>query len=127
MASSFNNIAFSAEFERELIRLKKRFRSLEEDLASFIRASLYAFHKINKDHGGIVRISGLGIDVPALYKVKKFACRALKGKGANSGMRIIYAYDSFHDEIVFEEIYFKGDKKNEDRDRLIRKYRSNNH
>jgi len=43
--------------------------------------------------------------------------RSLKGKGAVSGIRIIYAY--FRDDrALLIEMYFKGDQQNEDRDRI---------
>jgi len=38
-----------------------------------------------------------------------------------SGIRIIYAYFEKEDAIEFIEIYFKGDKENEDKKR-IKKY-----
>jgi hypothetical protein len=53
-----------------------------------------------------------------MYKAKKFACKALKGKGARSGIRVIYTYLPEFDEIYLLELYSKGDKENEDRDRI---------
>ena len=47
---------------------------------------------------------------------------ALKGKGAQSGIRIIYAYYEAEDWIEFIEIYYKGDKESEGRERVLRKY-----
>jgi hypothetical protein len=37
-----------------------------------------------------------------------------------SGIRIIYAYYENEDVIEFIEIYFKGDKENEDKNRIIK-------
>jgi hypothetical protein len=51
--------------------------------------------------------------------VKKIACRALKGRGVNSGLQLIYAYFQEEDKIVFVEIYHKNDKENADRQRII--------
>jgi hypothetical protein len=48
----------------------------------------------------------LGIEEPPIYKAKKFACRALKGKGVQSGIRVIYAYFKDDDKIELVEIYF---------------------
>jgi hypothetical protein len=39
-----------------------------------------------------------------------------------SGIRIIYAYYEKEDVIEFIEIYFKGDKANEDKKRIIKYY-----
>lgn len=116
----FKRISHVPEFEKDMKRLK-RFSSLEEDLRMFIKVALNAFHKQKIDSGAIFHISDLGICSPKIYKAKKFACKALKGKGAQSGIRVIYAYHEEEDGIEFMEIYFKGDKENEDRER-IKKY-----
>jgi len=42
-----------------------------------------------------------------LYKLKKFSCKALKGKGNRSGIRIIYVFYPEKLEVEFLEIYFK--------------------
>jgi len=70
----------------------------------------------------VVRISDLGIKHPKIYKARKFACKALRGKGAASGIRIIYAYYEQDDIIKFIEIYYKGVKENEDKDRIMKNY-----
>ena len=43
---------------------------------------------------------------------------------AQSGIRVIYGYWEKQDRIDFIEIYYKGDKENENRDRIITAYRS---
>ncbi|MEW6667290.1 MAG: hypothetical protein AB1512_18965 [Thermodesulfobacteriota bacterium] len=89
-------------------------------MQTFIRVALNAFYKQKIYSRGIFQVSDLGIDSPKIYKAKKFACRSLKGRGVQSGIRIIYAYDGEEDRIEFVEIYFKGDKENEDRERIQR-------
>lgn len=115
----FKKISHVQEFEKDLKKLK-RFSSLEEDLRIFIKVALNAFHKQNIDSAAVVHISGLGIQSPRIFKAKKFACKALKGKGVQSGIRVIYAYHEEEDWIEFIEIYYKGDKENEDRERILR-------
>jgi len=110
------------EFERDLKKLIKRFRMLEEDLDTFIRNQLKLYHKLRIDNKGIVQITDLQIENVNIYKAKKFACRSLKGKGVQSGIRIIYAYFEEKDRIELIEIYYKGDKKSEDRQRISRHY-----
>ncbi len=44
--------------------------------------------------------------------------KALKGTGSRSGMRVVYGYEEARDRVVFVELYFKGDKENEDRERI---------
>lgn len=119
----FNEIRILNGFKREFKKLLKKFRTLDEDLNTFINVQLKLVHKLEKDNSGIVRISDLGIDNPKIYKAKKFACKALKGEGVASGIRIIYAYYEEEDIIEFIEIYYKGQKANEDRDRIIRYYK----
>jgi hypothetical protein len=82
------------------------------------------YHKLNIDNNGIFKITGLGIETQKIFKAKKFACKSLKGKGVKSGIRIIYAYYEAIDSIEFVEIYYKGDKENEDHKRIKQKYKS---
>jgi len=110
------------EFERDLKKLCKRFRTLEGDLATLLRAQITLYHKLGIDNKGVFRVPGLPFSYPEIYKVKKFACRALKGRGADSGLRLIYALFREEDKIELVEIYFKGDKENEDRARILRNY-----
>jgi hypothetical protein len=122
MMTPFKEITRLPEFERDMKRLRKRFRSLEDDLDNFIKTELKLFHKLGIDNKGVVQIAGLGFQSPKVYKGRKFACRALKGKGAHSGIRVIYAYFEEMDRIELIEIYYKGDKENEDRERIPGRY-----
>jgi len=121
----FDEIREIPEFRRDFKKLsKKRFVSLPDDMDTFINTQLQLFHKLNIDIGGVVRISDLGIDYPIIYKVKKFACKSIKGKGVRSGIRIIYAYYEKENIIEFIEIYHKSDKLNEDKERILDCYKS---
>ena len=119
----FTEIKKLPEFEKEFKKLLKKFQSLAEDLDVFIDKQLVLTHKLGVDNGGVVRLAGLGIEEPKVYKAKKFACKSLKGKGAQSGIRIIYSYSSTRNVVEFIEIYYKGDKENEDRARIVGQYR----
>ncbi|MHB8845599.1 MAG: hypothetical protein ACYC7L_12745 [Nitrospirota bacterium] len=119
----FKKITHVPEFEKDLKRLSKRFSSLEEDLQTFIKVAMNLYHKQKVDSNAIFHISDLGIKTPKVYKAKKFACKSLKGKGAQSGIRVIYAYYADEDWIEIVEIYYKGDKESEDRERLMKKYK----
>jgi len=118
----FNDIRKLAEFEKDFKKLAKKFRTLDEDLIAFIANQLKLTHKLNIDNKGVVRISDIGIEQPKIYKARKFACKTLKGKGSASGIRIIYAYYEQDDIIEFIEIYYKGNKDNEDRERILKHY-----
>ena len=122
MKKIFNDIRKLTEFEKDLKKLTRKFRTLDEDLKTFIANQLKLTHKLNIDNKGVLRMSDLGIEYPKIYKARKFPCRALKGKGAASGLRIIYAYYENEDVIEFVEIYYKGEKENENRERILRYY-----
>ena len=126
MKKIFNEVKRLAEFEKDLKRLSKKFRTLEEDLETFIQKQLNLYHKLHIDNKGIFPKSDLGILHPKIFKAKKFTCRSLKGKGVASGIRVIYAYFEQEDVIELVEIYYKGDRENEDRERILRNYRHKN-
>ena len=116
---AFTEASRLPEFERDIRRLLKRFKTIEDDLRIFIEKQLFLYHKVKEDNKGIFQITGLPVGNLKVYKAKKFACRSLKGKGVRSGIRVIYAYDEEKDKIVLIEIYFKGDKANEDKERIL--------
>lgn len=122
MKKVFNEIRKLTEFKKDFKKLAKRFKTLDDDIETFINKQLKLTHKLGIDNKGVVHITGLGIEIPKIYKAKKFACKALKGLGAMSGIRIIYAYYEKEDVIEFIEIYFKGDKANEDKKRIKKNY-----
>jgi len=119
----FKKISALPEFEKDLKKLIKRFKTLEDDLKNFLRTQPNLYHKLKIDNRGIFQISGLKIENPKIYKAKKFACRSLKGTGVQSGIRVIYAYFEEEDKIELIEIYYKGDKENEDRERILKHYK----
>ncbi len=116
----FKQIKRLPEFEKDIKRLFKRFRTLEDDLANFLNIALVDYQKNGIDNGSIVRISDLRIENTKIFKARKFACRFMKGKGVQSGIRVIFAYFEDEDRIELIEIYYKRDKENEDRKRIIK-------
>lgn len=121
---NFNQIEHLEEFKKELKTLLKKFPSLTEDLKTFEKTALTLFHKHNVDNKGIEPLTGTKIEYPKIFKVTKFACKSLKGRGVKSGIRIIYAYFPEEDRIEYIEIYFKADQENEDKDRIKNIYKS---
>lgn len=116
---AFKETSHLPEFKRDTKRLLKRFKTIEDDLEIFIEKQLFLYHKLKIDNRGIFQITGLPVENPEVYKAKKFACKSLKGRGVQSGIRVIYAYDEEEDKIVLIEMYFKGDKANEDKQRIL--------
>ena len=107
------------EFDKDLKKLARKYLSLEEDLNTFKNTALKAFHHLGQENLGIFQIPSLGFNSPRVYKATKFACKSLKGRGAATGIRVVYAYYPDKDEILLIEIYFKADQENEDRERIV--------
>ncbi len=113
-----------AEFKRDLKTLLKKYRTLNDDL---LEVKTILRKKPDERPPFSFRIDNLGLET-CIIKVKKIACKALKGRGVNSGLRLIYAH--FPDEhlpalptgqagkITFIELYHKNDKENEDKKRI---------
>jgi len=115
----FKELTRIPAFDKDIKKLAKKYPTLEGDLETFIDKELKLFHKLKIDNKGVFQIPGLGFESPKVYKGKKFACRSMKGKGSQSGIRVIYAYIESEDRIELIEIYYKGDKENEDRGRIL--------
>lgn len=103
--SHFNSLP---EFEKEFFRLSKKYPSLIEDLKKFEK--LVSLNPV-----------GLGVNFVTIHfspEVKivktRLACKSLRKRS----IRIIYAYQGNRRTFMYLEIYFKGDKENEDRERI---------
>jgi hypothetical protein len=104
-----------SEFQKDVKTLLKKYRSVKED----IEVVKKVFTVLPDERPPFsFRIEGLGITT-CVIKVKKIACKSLKGRGVNSGLRLIYAYFSQVEKIIFIELYHKNDKENENRERII--------
>lgn len=113
------NYSETAEFTRDFKKLLKKFSTLAEDLAVVKQYDIELFHCQKIDRHGIFKIENAGNDANLqFYKIKKFACKALKGRGSKSGIRVIYAFHMALLKVVFIEIYYKGEKVSEDRERI---------
>lgn len=102
-------------FKKDCKVLSKKYKTLKDDL-EVVQKVLEILPDARPPFS--FRIDNLGIET-CVIKVKKIACKSLKGKGVNSGLRLVYAYFKDDDKIVFIEIYHKNDKENEDRERIL--------
>lgn len=119
------NYSETSEFKHDFKKLLKKFPSLAEDLAVVKQYDIELFHCHKIDKHGIFKIENAGNNENVqFFKIKKFACKSLKGRGAQSGIRVIYAFHPADLKVEFIEIYFKGKKENEDRER-IKEYLNN--
>ncbi len=103
-----------AEFEKDLKTLLKKYRTLNDDLSE-VKTILKK--RPDERPPFSFRIDNLSLKT-CIIKVKKIACKALKGKGVNSGLRLIYAYFPDDQKITFIQLYHKNDKEKEDRNRI---------
>lgn len=110
-------------FQKEFNKLAKKYRSLPDDFLVAKKNAIELFHIQHLDNHSVFAIEGECTPNIMFYKLKKFACKSLKGRGNKSGIRIIYAYHVDIRRVVFIQIYFKADQENEDRQR-IREYLS---
>lgn len=122
---------FIAEFEKDFKKLEKRFRTLRDDFENMKRSLLEVHYVKNTPlpPNALVDIKGCCGEKYKSQKVRKFACKSLKNLGNRSGIRIIFVIEFSENKdfkITFIEIYFKGDKENEDRDRLSDFIKTNN-
>ena len=107
------------EFKRDLKKLLKKYRSLNDDL-EVVKKVLKVEPKERPPFS--FRIDELKIET-CVIKVKRIASKSLKGKGVNSGLRLIYAHFEQEELIVFVEFYHKNNKENEDRDRILNNFK----
>lgn len=105
MKTNFNELP---EFSKEVKQFSKKYKSLFDDLEKFKQVvdiiplgNTKHFNIITQTHGCTV------------VKARLF-CKYLKG----ASFRIIYAFHSQSCKVDFIELYFKGEKENEDRERI---------
>jgi len=102
---SFNELP---KFSKEFKRFSKKYRSLRDDLSEFKRI-ISVIPLGNSKHFNVITKTEQRIIIKA-----RLFCRYLK----DSSLRIIYAFYCESYKVDFIEIYFKGEKENEDKDRI---------
>ncbi len=107
------------EYKKDLKHLLKKYRTLNDDL-DIVKRVLTAAPDERPPFS--FRIDSLGLET-CVIKVKKIACKALKGSGVNSGLRLIYAHFQKEEKITFIELYHKNYKENEDKERIFKYFR----
>ena len=97
------------EFSREKKRLGKKYISLADDIKRLKGIIPLASACAASKHWNCLHRE----ECFAIYKIR-LACRSLQA----TRLRVIYAHHSELQKVVLIEIYFKGDKENEDRARI---------
>lgn len=107
------------DYDRDLKKLLKKYRTLSGDIEDVKKVL-----SIRPDASPpfSYRIDGLGIE-SCVIKVRKIASDSFKGRGVNSGFRLVYAYFKEPEKIVLIELYHKSEKENEDRERILTNFK----
>lgn len=84
---------FLPEFEKDFKKLAKKFSTLDRDFEMLKKASIEAYYIHGIDNNAIVPIEGFFGDCYTANKIRKFSCRALKGRGSTSGIRVIFVWE----------------------------------
>ena len=108
-----------AEFKKDLKKLSKKFKTLPDDISTVKKVL-----DVRPDDRPpfSFRIDGLGLET-CIIKIKKIASKSFKGKGVNSGFRLIYAHFEKEERIIFIEVYHKSAKEIEDKDRILNNFK----
>ncbi len=103
-----NHFNQTTAFQKDLKKLLKKYPSLNSDLTD-LEEILVIFPTGNGKNFTIIHHS----EKVKLVKTR-LTCKSLRDKS----MRVIYAYHNDTVTFVYLEIYFKGDKENEDSGRI---------
>lgn len=111
-----NNFNELEEFEKEFKRLFKKYKTLNDDFEKFKQVIIATPTGIGKNF----------VIIHSLQNVKivkaRMACRTLRDRS----LRVVYSYYEREQKVEFIEIYFKGEKENEDRERIKEYLRNQN-
>ena len=107
------------DYKKDLKKLLKKYKTLEEDI-DVVKKVLAIEPKERPPFS--YRIDGLGLKT-CVVKVKKIACRMMKGRGVKTGFRLIYAHFEDEQKVVFVELYLKEDKEKENRERILKHFK----
>lgn len=114
-------VVWFGAFESDLKRLSRKFSSLPNDLDVFANTQLrlLAASQHLPEALGFFPVSGKGIGGRGFFVAKRFACMSLKGTGSRSGIRLVLRWQPEKNEVLLVEIYHKGEKESEDRERIL--------
>lgn len=106
------------EFEKDIKRLVKKYPTIVKDLEQIENIIMvYPFARPPFSF----EINNLGLKA-IVIKIRKIASASIRGRGAHSGFRIIYAWIPELEEVVLIEIYHKSNQAMEDRKRIFHNF-----
>lgn len=99
------------EFERDLRRLSRRYKTIGDDL-QVIKKILALQPEARPPFSELLEDPDLGCKT---IKVKHFATKSLKGAGVLSGLQLIYDYLEDKETIVFVGLFHRPDDRRQAR------------
>lgn len=102
-------ISHTDEFKKDLKHYSKKYPTLEKDLEILTMAICTEPKGDGTKHWNLIT----SIDEKHILKVRMM-CRSIRG----ADFRVVYMYDGKNLELLFIEMYFKGDKENNDKNRI---------
>ena len=105
--------SWNSRFKKQIKKLLKKYRTLEEDLKIVEKAAIELLHINRIDNRSVELVPGFNKKYVKIFKIKKFACKSLPSKGVRSGIRVIYAFFPEQTRVEYLEIYYK-EKSNHD-------------
>lgn len=102
------NFSSIKEFDKDFKKKSKKYKSLADDFNTFKQNIPFVDIYANKNFAVLYKNDQL------LIIKARFFCRYLRG----NTLRLIYAFHASSELIEYIELYFKGDKENEDKDRI---------
>jgi len=102
------------EFEKELKKLSKKYPTLIHDIEDIKPVLLSNATGIGKN------FTIIGTSEEATIVKVRIHCESLRART----IRLIYAHRKDSIEFMYIELYFKGDKENEDRERIAQYLKS---
>ena len=101
-------------FQKDIKKLQKKYATLAGDIA-LVKKVILVHPQARPPFSYTLQTAQT---VSAVIKVKKISSRSFKGRGVQSGFRLVYAYFEKEERIVLIELYHKSKQANEDRERI---------
>jgi mRNA-degrading endonuclease RelE of RelBE toxin-antitoxin system len=103
------NISHTEKFNKDLKHLSKKYKTLEKDFEILIQAICVEPKGDGAKHWNLITSVGDRY----FFKIRMM-CRSVRG----ADFRVIYMFDGKNIELLFIEMYYKGEKENNDQTRI---------
>src|SRR3989344_4926895 len=105
------NYGETPEFQKDFKKLLKKFKSLESDLKLAKVAAIEFYHIQKINNSSVFPIQGFCTEEIYVCKIKKFACKALKGQGSKSGIQVFTLFIAKVVKLILSRYILRAKKK----------------